>query len=753
MATISGNYENNLLRFKYNKNFEDGEIKKPSFLKVIFSKTVKIDVSDENKIKHVTLRQKDVINFLESNQIEVSPYATKSNITTLFCDFVNHSFEKEYVAPKPLCGSYAKGKVKLAVWDNEDSAKGISTASLYQRLFQSTVKIKIFDQGKFRTVVVLKKDFINESKKNGIVIPTESRKQDLAQALKNLTQKLETISEQTKSENRNSNSIFQPKVEENVLEKESLEEDKIPELVLNPVKNAISVTSAEPTYSKDGKSISGSSDEGEYVVLAGLKSPRFALKTYTKPTAIKDPVLIESQGKKMYIDGGELSNRYHLPMAEVLEKAKQGLLDDYLESQEKKLELLEQIITYYDRLFQKHEKSKSKILSSDILMKLVRVAVKNKVKNCDPVIRDKQNKASRLNGQIYLPFFDHNKLHLFQLSGAEALHSGAFGKIFKVANPVTGGKKILKFGISASQIPGFTEEQTAEFALRSLKNEKMVRDNLNNESLEGKFPGIQKKSKGFTLVTSAIPGIIEKIPECGVGVLAESLYDIDLFDFAAISSQTFKSVNEKITAFAKTLEGFYQAVNKGLVHGDINPTNMLIKGQNIDVSDFGGAHLGEKESTKGKIHSCNLSPCIDHEVIRLLQADKSIDQVIELHPEAKDFLQKYRELPLTKILTKLYVSKDIFALGCSFYLFLSETSYPHNLTQYAGDPDQYNPSSTQTYTPMGYVPKNTVFNRKTLENKNVPQEIIDLIDGMVKPNPSDRLDFDQTMNVLKKYIV
>lgn len=762
--TISGKFASGCLSFKCNKDFQNVEIKTPSRLKRIFIKTIQINVIDEGKLKRVSLRQRDMINLLESNKIEVSPYIAKLSLANLFCEFVNHSYEDTFSPQEPLCGTYSKGTIQLTIWKNDPSNKGIPVASLMQRLFRSTVKIKIWDEDKFHTFVVLRKKLLSESKEHGIEISPKVRNRNLIKALRIKAEKPDAKSDGSlpKSEKRKSNSTIQVTPSQDIAtpsihpSEDSITPSEAPQkgivLPVNTVKEVNIQKRSALTYNKDGLVVEGDGFKTDHVILAGLKSTRFALKVYPELKLPQDPIRLEVDQKTMYIDGKELSDRYHLPLEEVLKQAKEGSLAGYLESKQDKLNLLEEIITHYDRLFQKYEKSDKKNLSSNVLMKIVRTAVKNKILDLDPVIRDKTGKNPFLQGKEYLPFFNQDKLQIIELTDAKKINSGAFGVIYKALNPVSGKEKVLKFGVPTFKMPGYTEEQNYKLAEKDLRNEKYIRDALHESDHQGTLTGIQKKSKGFTIVKTKIPGIIDKIPGSGVGVLAETLYDIDLFDLSVSKQQTtFPTFKEKIRAFYPVFQGFQYSIDKGLVHGDITPQNMLIRGKQIHIADFGGSHITEDKVRENKACTTVFCPIIDTQVMELLRADRSIEEIIKKHPEVEGFLEKNKHFPANKIMSLIYNSKDICALGFSLYLFLSEVSYPYALEDYKGDPAKYDPNSQDTYTHDGFLPKSAVFLRQPLINKNVPTEVIDLIEKMVKLNPCDRAEIKEILKVLKPY--
>jgi serine/threonine protein kinase len=696
---INGKYTSGYLKFNYGDHAVEASIKTPSLLERIFTKTVRIELKDDNQTKSVRLKQTDIQKFLESNDIEVSPYLSKTDLVKLFCDAVN---QKE-IQPvkKTLTGACLNGRITLDAW--KDDANGISVASFWQRLFVPTTKLRIQEGKKFYTYTVVRKNLIKSALQHGINVNQKTSNPLL----------IEKIKEQVAAKIQ-----FKP-------ETPKPDETQKPVYALNAVKGQLLKTTAASSFTKTGEKIEERVSEDESLLLADLMGSQFALTIYPENSiqVPNDPIFLQvdhgTSQKNMYIDAQELADRYHLSLAEVKAQAQEGKLAEFLATKTDKIALLDQILTNYERMFDKQEKLKKGTLSPSLLMKLVRTAVKNRAFNKEPTI---EGKPYLEEGHSYFPLFRDKKLHIVQLHESLALTPGSFAQVSKVYNPISRHEKVLKVGIPAEN-PNMPKEAGIEYARKALENEYELLHFLHKDFPGGKIPGIQKAPHAVTVFTS------EGAP---TGVLLTTAYDYDLFTALGLDRagdpNLFKDmdIDQRLDAFYPLLKGFeYCVTHKNLGHGDIKLENILVKDGQLDIADFGDARILGKDKRLGTT-TARIAPVAD--MILLGEEGSSIT----------DFNLNF-------------IMRDVYALGDVLFTLLTDKYEPYGLGDYDSKTGPYDPHSEATYTPEGYPPLHAPFQRHLLEDQGVPEAIIEIAEGMTKLNPDERMDITEVLEKLEAY--
>jgi len=690
--SINGKYESGFIQFKYGSDHPvDASIKTPSILEKIFSKTVRVELKDDSKTRSLLLKQKDIAKFLESNEIEVSPYLNKNDLVNLFCDFVN---QKEITtAKKTLAGKCLNGRITLDVWKND--ANGITLANFWQRLFKPTTKIRILEGHKFHTYTVVRKNLIKSAQEHGLDVNQKTSNPTLIEKIK------EQVAGTIKSKPK-------PPSEK-------------PVYTVNPVKGQLLKTTATPSFSKTGERIEGRA-ENESLLLADLIGSQFALATYPENSVQlpKEAIFLQVNGdtsqQTVYIDAQELADRYHLPLADIKLQAQEGKLAEFLNSKRENIALLDQVLANYERMFDKQTKLKQGNFSPLTLMKVVRIAVKNQAFNRAPIIEDKPFLKE---GDRYFPLFQGKKLHLVQLNDSLPLIPGNFAQVSRNFNPISGHRKVLKIGVPTLQ-QGMTIEEMTKWATKAIKNEFELLHFLHKDFPGGKIPGIQKAPHAVSVFSKM---------DLPTGALLTTEYDYDLFTALGFDGKVpniFKNIDQKLEAFYPLLKGFeYCVLKKNLGHGDIKIENILVKDGKLDLADFGDARILGKNTEVG-ITTPQNSPVGDMD---LLNAQGITPNDFNLH----------------------FLIKDAYALGEVFYTLLTDGEKPYNLTDYDASTGPYDPANQFTYTPEGHPPLQAPFQRQRLEDLGIPPEIIEIVEGMCELTPAARMDVTEALEKFDDY--
>ncbi|PJD95047.1 MAG: hypothetical protein CK425_09895 [Parachlamydia sp.] len=471
---------------------------------------------------------------------------------------------------------------------------------------------------------------------------------------------------------------------------------RLPILTANLVEGVLAQIQTPDSFTKTGAQISAETEPQERVLLNGMTDARFSLKTYTDSTLPEHPVRLTFSTPGMsdlYVDGGELAARMHLSLEKVSQAAEQGNLGALLKSNQ---DLIEVALPNYERLFAKQEKLKKKAIPAQNLMKIVRTAVKNELLGKDPV---QKGKPYHQNEQ-YLAAFRDRKLHLLKMKDSKEIAAGAYGKIFLAKSLASDHEKIVKYSIAED-----TEEQS--YADQSLLNEYNLLHRLHAGVAGGKIPGIQKAPHAMTAIsTDGIDRIGLLITTRYEGNICQIFGTEDSTEPGKIDQKIFKNTQERMDAFYPLLKGYAFAASKGLGHGDIKPENIFYRGKELDLADFGDARILGVGYDTGVFNRA-YTPQEDLEQLVALEAK------IEANPTSAD-KQKFDEV---------FVKRDVYALGSSLFYFLTGKQ----------------PYAIETFTSEDQPPKQGTFERRELEAQQVPEEIINLIEGMVALDPARRL--------------
>jgi len=612
MFDISGSTSAGFLHFKSAEGSSE-KIKIPSLFDKIFSKTITVKVKVEDgagAIKSLSLRQKDVVHYLEEHSVAVSPYIKSQELAQHFAKFINHP--EQISKSKPLSGKYLDGSIQLDVWQNEAKQSKIKVSSFLKGFFTHTVKLKILEEGEIKTYRVDYKSLKENLDQHGI--PVDQQTSD-----REIVAKVNALSLKTLKPNS---------------------------LTANLVKGTLIRFNVPVSYTKTGERIPEEAGFQERLLIGDMTDPRLSFKTYVNSSDLPGQLVhltFTTPGmQNLYVDSRELAERMHLSLDEVTAAAEEGGLDALLKSRQ---EIIEAVLPNYERLFAKHEQLKKQTISAKNLMKIVRTAVKNELLGKDPIQAGKPHHQN----EQYLTAFRDRKLHILKMKDSKELAAGAYGKIFIAKNLISNHEKVVKYSIAED-----AEEQS--YADQSLLNEYKILHHLHEGVAGGKIPGIQKAPHAMT----AIPNT-EAAGQ--IGLLITTRYDGNLSQVLGVEDSTepgkinktiFKNTQERIDAFYPLLKGYAFAASRGLGHGDIKPENIFYRGKELDLADFGDARLLGTRYDIG-VFNHPYTPETDLEQLEALETK------LETNPTTED-KQKFDEI---------FAKRDVYALGSSFFFLLT----------------------------------------------------------------------------------
>ncbi|WP_226987334.1 serine/threonine-protein kinase [Parachlamydia acanthamoebae] len=569
---LFGIYEAGYLMFK-NTNCHQNTIRVPTMIECLFFNTIELKIELENRMKFFYLKTRDVVKFLEKNEIDVSPYASELELTHLFHQYILYPQEiKAKYSQHLISGKCLKGRIKLDIWKLDADDTGIKVANLFEWLFTNTVKLPLWDGEKMTTYTVKRDELIDNLKNHHVFVDWQISDEGLLHKIRSLAI-------------------------------QSLAGSKV-DLIANALLGNFVHMSTVSSFTKEGKELKGGSEKELHFISSWAPTPILAIKIYEKKNEVsQNPILItvlqKNEPVSVYIDANELAQRLHLSLEKIEEYAKKGELEAYLSSKEDQLACLETVLANYKRLFKKQRLLGRTSLSPEKLMKMIHAFVKSMRVGDPPVLVAKK----------YIGLFRGKKLHIVDMTVKKTINQGAFIEALSVQNPVSGRPKVLK--IIRTDFP------EAELARHALKNEYDFLHKLHRGFRGKKIPGIQKAPHAISNLSQG------KGKE---GFLLTPQYIGDAFDNEIVPDE------KAIQALYKLLKGFEYCVKKmNLGHGDIKPENMLIRevGQayEIDLSDFGGARFLGKARGLG-IFSVNYFPYND--LLLLREYDTGVPEDQEL---------------------------------------------------------------------------------------------------------------------------
>ncbi|MBS4168321.1 serine/threonine-protein kinase [Parachlamydia sp. AcF125] len=675
------------------KNIDTGQnsIRVPSLIERIFFSTLEVKIELENGRELFWLKKGDLTDFLEKNEINISPYASETELTDLFHQFVRYpQIVKAKHRPQLLLGKYLGGRIKLDIWRLDSNDQGIKEASLFEWLFTKTVKLPIWNGKNIFTYYVKKEELIEKLKIHQVRVDAQISNENLLDKIRALA----------------------------ILPLNAFKNG----LIMNELLGDFFYTHSAESYTKAGKKIEGTAKNKLHFISKWAPSPKLALKTYEgleEKEFAKNLLLIQVFQKKYqlstYIDADALAQRFHLPLEEVKASAKKGELEAYLRSKEAHLANLEVMLSNYARLFEKQRFFEKSGLTPEVLMKMIRAFAKRGREGRNPILE----KKPYLNGQKYIGLFRGEKLYMANITALKRINEGAFIAATRVYNPISRREKVLKI----------TKTHHSEIgqAQQALKNEYDFLHNLHRGFPGRKIPGIQK-------APYAMINCEQGREKQGFLLAPKYIGDTFDYDYANIMSD-----EEVIHALYKLLKGFeYCVKKKNLGHGDIKPENLLIRkvGQTyeIDLSDFGGARILGHDQSLGTF-TPNYFPYND---LFLLQEYGTGD------PDNQELFDYYFKLRDAYALgSSMYF---ILSGGHEPYRLkeYDQTAYcPYGEELIA---------RSETFAPGRHPPPEADFDRETLQLKGISPEMIELIERMVQLNPNERIDIHQAAKKFDAYM-
>ncbi len=235
------------------------------------------------------------------------------------------------------------------------------------------------------------------------------------------------------------------------------------------------------------------------------------------------------------------------------------------------------------------------------------------------------------------------------------LGAGTFGKVYRYINTKTGDIGVLKD--AKRNNPEATEERTR----RDLDTEYTLLQKIH----EGKKVwGIQQKLFKCEPLGITTRHGTSKVRYGTIGPQYSGDYSEEL-------TKKDVTIEERLYQFHQLLFGLKTLHEKGILHGDIKPENIFVRGDKVFIADLGGACLQDKTVTNlleliggaGNRPATPFYTCMsDYEASRNKAQANDREGVIAI--------EKLR---------------DVFSMGCVFYLALSgnDTRYsinsPHKL--------------------------------------------------------------------------
>lgn len=294
----------------------------------------------------------------------------------------------------------------------------------------------------------------------------------------------------------------------------------------------------------------------------------------------------------------------------------------------------------------------------------------------------------------------------------QKLGTGHFAKAYLVVDLEQSSVFVLKKGIAQkwrTDLSGKLVKMQPDKILasqmranRQILNEFEVLSTIHKN---GPIPGIQFKPHSYT--SSFNVGKKEKTG------LSTVRYDTNLSDL--LKEGDF-SIEKKYFALHQLAEGL-QALHSpeiNVVHGDIKPENIFVKGDDIfHLADFGGALLCQDPGFINKAKDASYTPLFS-------PSEDIIKEEEYAHRGEKD------------LLIDLQKKRDIFALGMVFYEVLHQ-KLPFESVPYSGHPN------FSTFSPLP-------------ETSSISSDLRSLVHRMLAPTPEDRPTAEEVCRLLKALI-
>ncbi len=257
-----------------------------------------------------------------------------------------------------------------------------------------------------------------------------------------------------------------------------------------------------------------------------------------------------------------------------------------------------------------------------------------------------------------------------------------------------------------------------KISARDLEREYKILREIHDEKKTA-LTGIQDAPTRFVFLRSAVSGYKGKRYETDYGKHLK---------LTPIITEEMKFEN-RLFEFQQLLAGLANLHQKGVLHGDIKPDNILVRSDPsyegfkvVHLSDFGKART-EKEIKGGTILLDHpffaYATFHDYERAKTLKAEGKVEAFI---------LQEKK--------------RDVFALGCSFYEAVQ------GKLPYAGVSDRGN---TTADPEMGWRDIRPGHHFKPFES-SVPVELQNLIGRMLEPDPEKRISAAEASKALNAFV-
>jgi serine/threonine protein kinase len=492
-------------------------------------------------------------------------------------------------------------------------------------------------------------------------------------------------------------------------------------------------------------------------------------------------VKISQDNKTYYLNVNSIAKRCHLTKSEIRNSAEKGNLIPLMQTKAKELLVIldqyEKLTTKYElkrKLFTKEfsvkengDERRYTGLTSKTLMNVIKVACKKNDIEQNKDIELSDNKSKRK----FLLRLNKDNLDLTFIRAQ--IGAGGFGDVHQVESLSAGQELALKYAktdisdekiidkiknervaiiindnkkkgiiieekdVTASQIGEITDtniknrkKQFREKAATDVQNEYNILTEIHNGNI-GSIPGIQDKPTRWVVISG------KTSDENKVGYFGTKYKE----DYQATCQGRIQPdsltigqtlvTKEHLLEFYQLLSGLNYLEKKKILHGDIKPENILVKGDGIvHISDFGGAcftksreHNTESENNQFIMYKIirragtrKYTPAKDRKLAnKAAYTDKNLDRLIEIEQK-----------------------RDVFAMGCVLFEAITGDA-PYTFDKKKGHPIIFDkkgsPITPHLDAPSGIQELILSMIQGDLDQRPKASEAFAMLDRYIKSNP------------------